>query len=51
MLYLRSGLERVLTAKQREVSVVIVGGKAVKEKNTVMMNLRSVLEFLEGSAE
>lgn len=51
MLYLRSGLERVLTTKQREFIVVIIGGKVAKEKNAVMMSLRSVFESLEGSKE
>lgn len=48
MLYLRSGLERVLTTRQREFSVVIGGGKVAKEKNTVMMRLRSVFVSLRG---
>lgn len=51
MLYLRSGLERALTTEQRKFSVVIVGGKVAKEKNTVVMSQQPVLETLEGSAE
>lgn len=49
MLYLRSGLERVLTTEQRKFSVVIVGGKVAKEKNGVVMSQQPVFDTLEGS--